>query len=109
MKKVLWLSLMFIANNVIAGEWVEASLNQIELAGTGTTEGVYFAKDAPYQTSFTCTKNTYISVKDTKLADRTLSLALYAKSTSAKLKIYVTGCDAQGYINGVQAMLLSQP
>lgn len=109
MKKTIILPILFAASfNCLAAEWIEANLNQIELAGAGVTEGVYFAKDTPYQTSYTCPNSRYIVVKETKMADRTLSLALYAKSTSSKLRIYITGCDAQGYLNGVQSMLVSQ-
>lgn len=66
----------------------ELNLNQIELAGAGATEGICFANPTPYQTSYTCAKARYLVVKETKLADRALSLALYAKSTQIKLRIY---------------------
>jgi len=111
MKKTLsTISFIFVSSGAFSAEWIEANLNQIEIAGAGVLEGLYFAKDSPYQTSFSCSLNRYISIRgDQKLADRALSLALYAKTTPAKLKIYVVGCDAQGYLEGKQVMLSSQP
>lgn len=106
----LMLSCIIWSNIASAGEWVDINLNQIELTpstGWNTPEGVWFAKDTPYQTSYNCEKNRYVSVKDKVLADRTLALALYAKSTGAKLKIHVTGCDSQGYLNGASTMLVN--
>ena len=94
----------------LGAEWVEANLNQIELTpanGGDVPEGIWFASPTPYVTSLTCSNNRYISVKDTKLADRTLSIALYAKATSARVRVYVTGCDSQGYLNGIQTMLVT--
>lgn len=91
------------------GSWVTASLDQIELTpaqGWFTGEGVWFASITPYQTQFDCSNSRYIVIYDSKLADRTLSVALYAKSTGGTVKIYVTGCDSQGYLVGKSVMLV---
>lgn len=104
MKICIALLFTMFAHSSVAGEWLNADLNQIE-AAAGSIEGIYFAKPAPYVTTYTCVKNRYIVIKEQKLADRTLSLALYAKSTGIRLRIYVEGCDALGHLNGTQVML----
>ncbi len=40
------------------------------------------------------------------LADRALSVALFAKSSGGKVKIYVSGCDPDGYLQGLSVMLV---
>jgi|GEM_PF-6592450 len=107
---VLIFTTSIISLPVLCAEWVEVNLNQIELSPTNggiVPEGIWFASPTPYQTSLACPNNRYVSVKDAKLVDRTLSIALYAKATSAKVRVYVNGCDPQGYLNGVQTMLIT--
>jgi hypothetical protein len=90
-----------------SAEWIDINLNQIEVtAPAAGGEGLFFAKDTPYVTSFSCPSNRYVVIRDQKLADRAISMALYAKSTSGKLRVYVSGCDSQGVISGVGVMLL---
>ncbi|RYY73348.1 MAG: hypothetical protein EOO52_18275 [Gammaproteobacteria bacterium] len=103
-------SISLISFPVFSGEWLDVNLNQIELTptnGGNYAEGIWFSSPTPYATSLTCANNRYITIKDTKLADRTLSIALYAKATSAKIRVYVNGCDSQGYLNGIQSMLIT--
>ncbi|WP_062270575.1 hypothetical protein [Endozoicomonas arenosclerae] len=92
------------------GQWVTLSLDQIELtpaSGWFTGEGVWFASDTPYESSFDCTKSRYVVIKDKVFADRALSLALYAKSMNLKLRAYVVGCDSLGHLEGRSVMLIN--
>lgn len=94
---------------VPAGEWVQVNLSQIEFTpaeGWFVGEGIWFANDVSYDTQFTCVKDRYVGIMRPTLIDRAFSSALYAKSMGGGLKIYVVGCDANGYLDGRAIMLV---
>lgn len=107
-------ALLFCSSGVLAltpppGEWLEAHLGQIEMTpseGWVTGPGIWFAASQPYVTNISCPHNRYISIRDGVLADRALSAALYAKSSGGKVKVYVSGCDVDGYLQGLSVMLV---
>jgi len=92
------------------GAWVVVSLDHIEITpsqGWFVHEGVWFVNPTPHQTQFNCTKSIYVGIADTTMANRALSVALYAKSSGGAMKVYVTGCDSEGGLIGSSVMLLN--
>lgn len=107
---VLIASLLISSTSAYSAEWIELNLNQIEVAPSTDANGesIYFYNPTKYVSQYSCSKGNYISIKEAKLADRALSLALYAKSTGETLKAYVKGCDSNGHLDGANLMLKSK-
>ena len=105
---VIFAIALIYGTNALSAQWIELHLGQIEiLAETDShREGVYFAKPTSYASQFSCSKDRYVVIRESKLADRAMSLALYAKSSNLSLKAYVVGCDSKCYLDGRSVMLL---
>jgi hypothetical protein len=106
MKKYLTVLLISLSSACWSGEWIHVgnNLRQIEVAQAesmpSANEGVYFMGNAPFVTQQGCTKSLYITIADEKLADRALSMGMFAIASDKTLKVYVDGCDANNYILG---------
>lgn len=113
MKQIAILAAIIFSSLSQAGEWVTLEANdllQVEIMQAGAlssaSEGVYFKHRTSFNTTLSCSKKQFVVFTDPKLADRALSVAMFASTTNKILKFYVDGCDQQ-YLHGKIVMLKS--
>jgi hypothetical protein len=111
MKKLAILATALFSTFSQAGEWVTLEAKdflQVEIAQAGAlsfaAEGVYFKHKTTFNTSVSCSKKQFVVITDPKLADRALSVAMFASATSKTLQFYVDGCNNQ-YLHGKIVMM----
>jgi hypothetical protein len=112
MKILLLMITMFISSSAMAGAWISISPSEIEnielwQSNTNSTvnEGVYFRHKSQFSSSESCSNKSFIVVTDPKLADRALSVAIFAISTNKSIKLWVAGCD-NAYLHATAVMII---
>ena len=100
MLKMFAISILFlVAPHTNAAQWFTLnsdSLKQIELIEEGVhsfaEEGVYFKATEDFPVALDCSKKDFVAIVDEKMADRALSLIMYAISTGKSVQFYVDSC-----------------
>ena len=99
-KLLLGLTCFCTVAAVNASEWVTldpSDLLQVEVyqtgADAGKSEGVYFRAESDFSTTLTCSKKHTVVLTDATIADRALSMGMFAPSSGKTMQFYVTGCD----------------
>ena len=99
MAKLLIILFLIFSPYSYAAQWITLdsdSLAQIEVIEQGVhsfaEEGVYFKAKESLSVTLDCSKKEFLAIIDEKMADRALSLFMYAMSTGKSVSFYVDSC-----------------